>query len=209
MARPGFDPRARTNPKNNNAMEKPTIEQRVAMTILEEPIGEITIDGKTYQIPAPTTGTLMAVSGLVSRLPQFDITVSDAELAAEVLSHAEGAATLARIAATLMLGAKRIAEQRTVKIPLPNKKCWWWPWKTKPRFRAENELDYLTKRILENFTAGQLRELTFEVVHEAGLDDFFALTTSLSTKSLLTPTREVGETTARGASSSDGQSTSK
>lgn len=190
-------------------MEKPTIEQKVAMTILEEPIGEITIDGKTYQIPAPTTGTLMAVSGLVSRLPQFDITVSDAELAAEVLSHADGAATLARIAATLMLGAKRIAEQRTVSIPLPEKKHWWRPWKTKPRFRTENELDYLTKRILENFTAEQLRELTFEVVQEAGLDDFFALTTSLSTKSLLTPTREVDETTARGASSSDGQSTSK
>ena len=165
------------------------------MTILEEPIGEITIDGKTYQIPAPTTGTLMAVSGLVSRLPQFNINVPDAELAAEVLSHADGAATLARIAATLMLGAKRIAEQRTVNIPLPEKKHWWWPWKAKP--------------ILENFPAGQLRELTFEIVQEAGLDDFFALTTSLGTKSLLTPTREVGETTARGASSSDGRSTSK
>lgn len=178
------------------------------MTILEEPIGEITIDGKTYQIPAPTTGTLMAVSGLVSRLPQFDITVSDAELAAEVLSHADGAATLARIAATLILGAKRIAEQRTVNIPLPEKKRWW-PWKPKPRFRTKNELDYLVKRILENLTTGQLRELTFAVVHEAGIEDFFVLTTSLSIRSLLTPTREVEETTAPGASSSDGQSTSK
>lgn len=190
-------------------MERPTIEQKVAMTILEEPIGEITIDGQTYQIPAPTTGTLMAVSGLVSRLPQFDITVSDAELAAEVLSHADGAATLARIAATLMLGAKRIAEQRTVTIPLPEKKRRWWPWKTKPRFKIENELEYLTKRILENFTAEQLRELTFAIVHEAGLDDFFVLTTSLSTKNLLAPTREVDETTVHGASSSDGRSTSK
>lgn len=179
------------------------------MTILEEPIGEITIDGKAYQIPAPTTGTLMAVSGLVSRLPQFDITVSDVEFAAEVLSHADGAATLARIAATLMLGAKRIAERCIVKIPSSEKRRWWRLWKTKPQFKTENELDYITKRILENFTARQLRKLIFEIVQDAGLDDFFALTTSLSTKSLLTPTREVGETTARGASSSDGQSTSK
>lgn len=179
------------------------------MTILEEPIGEITIDGKTYQIPAPTTGTLMAVSALVSRLPKFDISVPDAELAAEVLSHAEGAATLARIAATLLLGAKRIAARQIVNIPIPKKKHWWHPWLAKTRYRTENELDYLTKRILENFTAAKLRELIFAVVHEAGLDDFFVLTTSLTTKNLLIPTRGVDETTARGASSLDGLSTSK
>lgn len=180
------------------------------MAILEQPIGEVTIDGKTYQIPAPTTGTLMAASALISKLPQFDITVPDTELVAEVLSHADGAETLAKIAATLMLGAKRIAERRIIKVQAPEKKQRWWQfWKTKPQCKTENEFEYLTGRILATCTAGQLRELTFAIFQEGGIEDFFVLTTSLRKRNLLTPTREVGETIAPGALSSAGRNTSK
>ncbi len=162
-----------------------TTEQKVAKTILQRPIGTLTIDGATYEIPAPTTATLIAISGLISYLPEFDTNQSDDELVAAMLEKAKDCRPLGQIAATLILGAKRIKEE---------KRKWWQFWKS----RHPLEIDMLTDRILDNCTAGQLRELVFDIFKEAEFVDFFVLTTSLRTKNILTPTREVGKTTASG-----------
>lgn len=168
-------------------MESPTLEQRVARTILQQPIGELTIDGATYEIPAPTTATLIAISGYISQLPEFDTNLPDEELTAQVLEKASTCTALGQIAATLVLGAKRIKQQKAC----PRK--WWQFWKKKQPL----EFDRLTERILDNCTASQLRELTYDILKEAGIADFFVLTTSLHTKNILKRT-EVDETTASG-----------
>ncbi len=182
---------------------KESVESKVAMTILEEHIGEITLDGKAYHIPAPTTATIIAVSALISELPEFDLTVPDDQLPAEVLKHGQSGATLARIAATLMLGVKRIKERHIVEVQIGVKRRWSWHHLKRieePETIRKAEIDHLTQKILDNCTTGQLREITFALIKEGGLDDFFILTTSLHAKNHLTPTREVEKTTAYGHS---------
>lgn len=66
-----------------------TIERRAAQTILEESVGQIIIDGHTYEAPAPTTGTLVMVSALISELPDIDLTLPDDELPGEMLHKAK------------------------------------------------------------------------------------------------------------------------
>lgn len=180
-----------------------TIESKVAITILEEHIGEITLDGKAYTIPAPTTATIIAASALISTLPEFDLTVRDEELPAEVLKHGAHGKTLAQIAATLMLGAKRIKERHIVEVQTGTERRWslrHFKRIEKPITTHKTELVALTEKILDNCTTAQLREITFALIKEGGLDDFFILTTSLHAKNQLTPTREVDKTTAYGHS---------
>lgn len=180
-----------------------TVESKVAMTILEEHIGEIVLDGKTYTIPAPTTATIIAASALISTLPEFDLTVRNDELPAEVLKHGKHGKTLARIAATLMLGAKRIKEHHIVEVQTGAERRWSWrhfKHIEKPTTIRMTEVDHLTEKILDNCTTARLREITFALVKEGGLDDFFILTTSLHAKNLLAPTRGVDKTTAYGHS---------
>lgn len=182
---------------------KQTIESRVAMTILEEHIGEIVLDGKTYNIPAPTTATIIAASALISTLPEFDLTVRDEELPAEVLKYGEHGKTLAQIAATLMLGAKRIKERHTVEIQTGTERRWSWRHFKHidiPVTSHKAEFALLTEKILDNCTTARLREITFALIEQGGLDDFFILTTSLRARNQLTPTRGVDKTTAYGHS---------
>lgn len=202
MARPGFDSPVGAKPTNNKAMKEP-IEHKVAMTILEEHIGEIALDGETYTIPAPTTATIIAASALISTLPDFDLTVPDDMLPAEVLKNGRHGITLAKIAATMMLGQKRIKEHRTVKVQTGTNRRWSWRRfrvVEKPTTECVAEFDYLTQKILDNCTTAHLREITFALIKEGGLDDFFIITTSLHARNQLAPTREVEEATAYGRS---------
>lgn len=181
----------------------PTIESKVAITILEEYIGEVTLDGKTYRIPAPTTSTIIMASALISQLPEFDLNVPDDQLPAEVLKHGAYGATLGSIAATLMLGAKRIKEKHIVQQQTATKRHWSWrhfKYVSSPAAIDTLEIDYLTQKLLDNCTTAQIREITFALVKEGGLDDFFILTTSLHAKNLLAPTREVEKMTVSGHS---------
>lgn len=180
-----------------------TIESKVAMTILEEHIGEITLDGKTYKIPAPTTATIIATSALISQLPDLDLTIPDELLPAEVLRNGHHGRTLAKIAATLMLGQKRIKEGRTVEVQTGTKRRWSWRHFRRveePATESVTEFGFLTQKILDNCTTAQIREITFALVKEGGLDDFFIIITSLHASNQLAPTREVKETTASGRS---------
>lgn len=190
-------------------MEKPTIEQQAAATILEKPIGEVTMAGKKYQIAPPTTATLIMVSGLISELPQIDPDTPDTQVLPAILEAAKDCGTLGQIAATIILGAKRIKEHPMTTIDTYDVERKW-SWRhlrrvekitktTLPAF----ERDHLAGIILDEMTPAELHEFIMATLSEANLADFFVLTTSLRTKSLLTRT-EVGETTASGLSSEAG-----
>lgn len=152
-----------------------TLEKRVAMTILEKPVGEFILAGKTYSIPAPTTATMVAVSGLISELPQIDLDVPERELTAEGFRHGGAGLTLARIAATFILGARKPGIGRRIRDFIGRRPS----------------MDRLTRLIAENMTYRQLRELLFPLIADAGMLDFFVITTSLRGGNLLKPTREV------------------
>lgn len=190
-----------------------TIEQSVADTILGNPIGTMTIDGKTYTIESPTTATLIMVSALISQLPEIAPNTPRDNIIPTLLAAATDCEVLGKIAATLILGAKRIKLQpiTTVKTPGIERR---WSWRRLRKIDTPTttqtpifEVDYVANKILESMNPGELHEFISNTLAEAHLADFFVLTTSLRTKSILTPTREVGETTAYGLQSEAGQNT--
>lgn len=192
-----------------------TIEQSAADTILGNPIGTMTIDGKTYTIESPTTATLIMVSALISQLPEIDPDTPRENIIPTLMAAATDCEALGKIAATLILGAKRIKQQPITTMPtLKMERRWSWRHFRKIDTQTTMqtpvfEVDYVANKILENMNPGELHEFISSTLAEAHLADFFVLTTSLRTKSLLTPTREVDKTTAYGHQSEAGQNIGK
>lgn len=187
-------------------MKKSTIEKQTAAVILEEPLGTINIDGTDYIIEPLTTGTLIMLSSLISELPEIDTKAKSSQFVAAVLKAAGESEALGQIAATIVLGAKRIKQHPFIYVDhYRNVPKWSW---TKFRRviaterikRQVYERDYLAERILDTMTPKALNELISKALAEGNLADFFVLTTSLNTKNLTKPTREVVKPTAFGHS---------
>lgn len=171
-----------------------TIEKKVADAILEKATDSITIEGKEYPIAPPTTGTLILISSLVSTMP---IVNNDAKNALyEVLSSAKDLSVIGKIAATLILGAKRIKEQRKVcKTTTEQNKHWSWS-----KFRRVTdtttksievlEVDFLADKLIDEVTPQTLNNIIVKRLGESQFGDFFALTASLSEVNLLRKTKE-------------------
>lgn len=210
MARPGFDSPVDTNDNQPNKAMDTTIEYLAAQTILENSLGTITIGKKSYEIPNPTTGTLIMVSALISDLPEIDPDTPKEQFISTLIKAAGECNALGQIAATIVLGAKRIKEHPATTIETTEyKRRWSWrrlKFIERPEITitAVFERDYLAEQILDSMNPAELHEFIDHALSEAHLADFFVLTTSLRTKSILTPTREVGETTASGDSSEAG-----
>ena len=94
-------------------MEQTTIESRVASAILERNVGNIEIEGVTYEIAPPSIATLIVVSEFIASLPIVE-KVEKTEIVNSVLHHARFFRPLGDIAATLILGAKSLTEERVV-----------------------------------------------------------------------------------------------
>lgn len=191
-----------------------TIEKATADTILQNKIGSVIIDGEEYKIDSPTTGTLIMASGFISELPEIQIEDKDGkDFIAKTLGAAKECDALGKIAATLILGAKRIKEHPIcMRLSYQYEKKWSWlkfrrievPVETRvPVF----ERDYLAEKIIDNSTPKELQDLINGILSESNLASFFVLTTSLKEeKNILAPTREVEKptTTASGPSSEAG-----
>lgn len=172
-----------------------TLEQKVADTILERSTDTITIEGKEYHIAPPTPGTLIMISGMVSTMP---VVRKDADnVMYEVLSTAKDLSVIGKIAATLILGAKRIKENRIVLTEhVESTKKWSW---RKFRYVVEQhktatsqyEVDYLAEKILDEVTPQTLLRIVAKRLGELQIADFFELTTSLSAANLIKRTKEV------------------
>lgn len=176
---------------------KKTIEQQVAEAILQRATATIEIAGKSYDIAPPTPATLILVSELTAQLPTIDRNTKD--ILGETLRTAKDSKVLGRIAATLILGAKRIREAHTVTIGTTRR----WSWR---RLRFETteetmpEVDFIARTVLEEVSTVTLAKAIGQRFLDMQVGDFFGLTTSLSETNILRPTREV-EQTASGASS--------
>lgn len=172
-----------------------TIEKKVADAILEKATDTITIEGNEYPIAPPTTGTLILISALVSTMP---VVKKDAKNALyEVLSTAKDLSVIGKIAATLILGAKRIKEQRKVcKTATTQHRHWSWR-----KFRKVTdvttkstevlEVDFLAEKLLDEVTTQTLNNIIVKRLGESQFGDFFVLSTSLSEVNLLKRTKEV------------------
>lgn len=166
------------------------IEKKVTDAILQR-AESFELDGVTYTITPPTPATLILISELVSTMPVVDRKASN--ILSEVLATAKDLSVIGKIVATLILGAKRIKEQRYVTIDTARH----WSWK-KLRYVATEtkvlELDYLAERILNEVSNEALVKIVSKRLGMMQIGDFFELTTSLSEANQLKRTREVVET---------------
>lgn len=173
-----------------------TIEKKVADAILEKPTDSITIDGREYPIAPPTTGTLILVSELVSTMP---VVKKDAKNALyEVLGTAKDLSVIGKIAATFILGAKRVKENRKVCMT----KTWHhrhWSWRklrmvddtTVTEEGGMSEVDYLAGKLIDEVDVKTLNNIIVKRLEASQFGDFFVLTTSLAEVNLLRRTKEV------------------
>lgn len=172
-------------------MNKKTIEQQVAEAILQQATTSIEIDGHTFEVAPPSPATLILVSATTSQMPAIDKKTDN--ILFETLRTAKDADVIGKIAATLILGAKRIREARQIKVA--TKRTWSW---RKMRFVTEDvtmpEFDFLTRTILEEISPATLSQVISQRFLDMQVADFFGLSTSLSEINITRRTREVEET---------------
>ena len=171
--------------------EQKTLEQQVVDTILQRKTTSLEIDGRTYKIPAPTPATIMLVSEETSKMPLINKETKSIFL--ETLRTARDCKAIGRIAAILVLGAKRIRENRQVVIS-ETKKWSWRHFRFTKHQKTMSELDFVAMRIMEDITPETLNETITKRLMEMQLGDFFGLTTSLSEINTLARTKEVEQT---------------
>ena len=172
-----------------------TIEKKVADSILQRSNDTLEIDGNVYPVAQPTPATLILISEQISFMPDMDIDSDN--ILFEVLAKSKDCKALGTIAATLILGAKRIKENRiiTAKKPVDVRRFSWRKFRfvtvRKEKEFEVNELDHLSELILDNCTTQTIRELITKRLKNLQIGDFFGLTTSLSEANLLKRTKEV------------------
>lgn len=173
-----------------------TLEKVVADAILERPTDNITIDGEKFDIAPPTPATLILISELASTMPALNRNADNVMY--EVLGTAKDLRVIGKIAAVLILGAKRIKENRKIEA-LERVKSRRWSWRKfrrvavvtmKPR-TSQYEADWLADKILYEVTPQTLLKVVAKRLGQMQLADFFELTTSLSAANLTKRTKEV------------------
>lgn len=172
-----------------------TIEHKVAESILQTAKDSITIAGQTYEFGKPTVATVIMCSHLISLIPEVRQVDPD-NIAYEMLRVSKDMNVIGEIAAVLILGAKRVAEHRKVRVSAR---------RDDPNASSEEtieieEKDALAENILLELSVKELSSLITGRLTNLGIGDFFVLTTSLAEANILKPTRSgVGdETTASG-----------
>lgn len=181
--------------------ENTSIEKRVVDTVLERQTDTLNIDGREYPLAPPTLGTIIMVSELVATLPRFNM--EQENLLYEIMKEARNCQTLGKIAAVLILGAKRVKENRKVptgrmvEIPAENGSYFSRIFRSRVRKARSKEtiaeVDKLAETVLNEVSPATLHALVSRRLLDMQITDFFGLTTSLTTKNQIEPTREVGD----------------
>lgn len=173
-----------------------TIEKKVTDTILQRSSDTLEIDGNIYQIAPPTPATLILISEQIAEMPEVRIDTNN--ILFEVLNTARDCKVLGKIAATLILGAKRIKEHHRIKVGkiVPHRVFKWRKLRCVTEcYRKEtveaDELEHLSELLLDELTNQTLREVVTKRLNNMQISDFFGLTTSLSEANLLKRTKEV------------------
>lgn len=181
-----------------------SIEKRVVDTVLERASEVLTLDGVDYPLAPPTLATIIMTSELAATLPGF-ILDDDSDLLHEVLRNAKHCRTLGKITAVLLLGAKRVLENRQVPVEesQPQKRSYFRRILRSIARKSENEktiaeVDKLAQICLNELSPSALQTVLTRRLIDMQIADFFALTTSLNTANQIRPTREVDEAIASG-----------
>lgn len=157
-------------------MANKTIEQQTAEAILQTESKTFTVAGREYEVGKPTVATIIMCSELISQLPEIR-EVSPEDIVNETLRVAKDLSLIGRIAATLMLGAKRVLEHRKIDVE---------------SVQIE-EVEYIAQNILLEYSPSELATLITGRLTKLEIGSFFGITTSLAEANILKPTRSESE----------------
>ena len=166
-----------------------TIEHKVAESILQQDTDSITLGGRTYRYGKPSVATIIMISDLVSTLPVINTDISNNEVTTEVLRCARDCKTIGEIAATLILGAKRVLEIKSQEQQKPLKRHWWSFRKQDDAQPTESEFDTLARLILLECDAKEISDMVIKHLSNLNLGSFFAITASLAEANVLKRTK--------------------
>jgi len=153
-----------------------TIEQKAANTILEKP-QEVRIGKEKFQVAPPSVATLIAVSELVSTMPEIRPDVE--EVFSEALRVAKDCAVLGDILAVLILGADKSKGKEPSWLNL-----------FFSRIIGKKKITHkkLADKIIWALTPHEINDLMCLLLGFLELGDFFAVTSSLANVNILQPT---------------------
>lgn len=159
------------------------VEQKVAETILQDD-QTILIDGVSYKVAPPTTGTLIMASAELAKAPEVTKSRKNEDILRWSLSNAKDCGFLGDVVAILILGSKRLKkeEKRVSK-------------KFFGLIKKEEVIDIkkeLSDKLLDDLTNNQLYDLAITLLERMEVGSFFGLTTFLVEINLLRP--KVGAT---------------
>lgn len=168
------------------------IEQATAETILQQPEA-VEVGGKTYMIAPPSIATLVLASRSIAELPH--VRLDQERVLESSLAIAKNCENIGYIAATLILGAKRCFETKTI-VRKASRRILWGLFRL-PYQKAETitRREALARELMENLTPQQMHELIGQALLKMQVGDFFGLTTFLTEINLTKPTKvETGAT---------------
>lgn len=162
-----------------------TIEERTAETILQQPKA-VEIDGKCYEIAPPTTATLILVSGMISRLPQFGELdkLQGEDMLFHALANAKDCEKVAEIAAVMIVGAKEYKKSHLQSLLQQSQK----QSLLRRIFRKESLFDKVKNAVL-NSSPKKLDEIIGVCLQGMQVQDFFLVTTFLNKVNLTKQTK--------------------
>lgn len=181
--------------RSEEKRDEKKVEERVAETMLETK-REVTIGGRTYEVAPPSFATLIAVSGLVSRVDfeelERDAGREGASVTALAIHYAPYGMIIGSIIATLVLGVRRASRRLRWY-----EKAWMWL-RGKGRYisdevttKGSREEAELIQTLLTDVTPSEMAELLTTLLEGMELGAFFGLTTFLRELNVAKPTREV------------------
>ena len=153
-----------------------TIEEKVAQTILQQPL-TIDVGDQQYQVAPPSTATLILVSAAVSRLPH--LTLDQEQLVQEAINVAKDCQPIGEIVATLILGAKHVNDVVESYVETTRSYCFGL---FKRRVRNKVSVikrEALSRQLLEELTPRELQSILVRILNAMEIGDFFGLTTFL------------------------------
>lgn len=166
-------------------VRKQTIESKTADTILQR-VQTIKLGGKEYIVAPPTLGTLILVSEAVGDLPAIELNSED--IVTSALRDARYFRGLARVAAILILGSKRME----VEEEYTDKKLWGII--SHKRMRKVDMCERITEELMHNVELAELNAGIASILAGMQTEHFFALASFLTNINLTKATREEATT---------------
>lgn len=166
-----------------------SIEQKVSEAVLQKK-RNVSIGGATYEVAPPSIATLIMVSELVTRMPDYE---PDREyILRDALVVAKDCKVLGDIVAVLVLGADGLIQERK------ETKTYLFGAIKREKTVLFDAKACISNTILHQMSPKKVNEMVIDLLETMEIADFFQLTASLREVNLIRRTKEAEKTKKTG-----------